>query len=257
MSRRLLPAAWLLAAVTFGQRPEFVKIPAGSFMMGCDPSYACAEVLPLRRVEFDRPFWMGRTEVTVKQFSAFVKATGYQTDAEKAKEARTWKTPGFRVSGNQPVVLVTLNDATAYCGWIGSRVPSEAEWAYAARAGATTHHYWGEEIDARFLWYRANSDGRPHPVGRKRPNTWGLYDVEGNVWEWVTGAPPHTSVRKEGFGSIRGGSWITCPEPHPPLNGRRARQIGLSVTFESLKIQHFNPTWRRYDAGFRCARPER
>jgi len=257
MSRRWLRCVpLLLSAAAAAQRPEFVKIPAGSFMMGCVPEDACAEVLPVRRVEFDRPYWMGKTEVTVRQFKAFVKATGYRTDAEKAGDGRTWKTPEFRVSGDQPVVYVTLNDAAAYCGWIGGRVPSEAEWEYAARAGATTHHFWGEEMDARYLWYRENAGGHPRPVGRKLPNRWGLYDVEGNVWEWVTGAPPHTSVRREGFGSVRGGSWITCPEPYPPKAGRRGRQIGLSVPFESLKVQHFKPDWRRHDAGFRCARSE-
>jgi formylglycine-generating enzyme required for sulfatase activity len=245
----------VLAAAALGQRPQFVKIPPGSFEMGCVKEDGCSEVLPRRRVEFDRPFWMAQTEVTVGQYRAFVKATGYRTDAETAGDVRTWKNPGFRVAGAQPVVYMTLNDAEAYCQWIGARVPGEAEWEYAARAGTATHHYWGEEIDGRFLWYRENSGGHPHPVGKKPPNAWGLRDVEGNVWEWVTGAGPHTSVRTAGYGSLRGGSFVTCPEPYAPINGRRQRMIGLTVPFSNTRFQQFNRSWRRDDAGFRCARP--
>jgi formylglycine-generating enzyme required for sulfatase activity len=233
---------------------QFVQVPAGSFVMGCPSEDGCSEVLPRRLVEFTRPYHVNKTEVTLEQFRAFVEATGYRTDAEQAGDARTWRNPDFRLRAEQPVVFVTLNDAAAYCRWIGGRVPSEAEWEYAARAGATTRHFWGDEIDGRFLWYRENSNGEPQPVARKRPNNWGLYDVEGNVWEWVAGGGPHTSIGKEGFGSVRGGGFMTCPEPYPPKNGRRQFQIGLSVPFEGGRIQHFNPTWRRHDGGFRCAK---
>jgi formylglycine-generating enzyme required for sulfatase activity len=247
----------LAPAAACAQRGGFVRVPVGSFLFGCSPELPCAETFPKRRIEFDRPFWMGKTEVTVNEFRSFVKATGYRTDAEKAGEARTWKSPGFRVSGHRPVIYMTLNDAAAYCGWIGARVPTEAEWEYAARAGTTTYHYWGEEIDGRYLWYFENSNGRPQPVGRKLPNAWGLYDVEGNAFEWVTASPPHSSVTKEGFGSIRGGSWITCPEPYPPTKeGRRYRHIGLSIPLDIFKGGDFPAGFRRYDTGFRCARSE-
>ncbi len=212
MSRFLVSAAWLLAAVAFAQRPEFVKIPAGSFMMGCDPRYACAEVLPMRRVEFDHPFWMGRTEVTVKQFGAFVKATGYVTEAEKAKETRTWKAPGFRVAGNWPVVLVTLNDATAYCEWIGARVPSEAEWEYAARSGATTHHYWGEEID---VMCPAPLCGRPEWEGLIQ----GARVVFGHITPTgigATAAERRRSAKRVSAESSRRGRPARCTSPEQP-----------------------------------------
>ena len=141
--------------------------------MGCDAALPCAESLPRKRVEFDHPFQMSATEVTVSQFRKFVNATGYRTDAEKAGEIHTWRAPGFPLRGNQPVVFMSLNDAKAYCESIGARVPLETEWEYAARAGSTTYHYWGEEIDDRYLWYFNNTDQRPEPVGRKLPNALG------------------------------------------------------------------------------------
>lgn len=244
----------LVAGSAVAQKPLFVEIPAGSFIMGCDPEWACAESLPKKRVEFPRPFRMAKTEVTVAEFRAFVKATGYRTDAEKAGEVHTWQSPGFKLSATQPVVFMSLNDAKAYCESIGARVPFEAEWEYAARAGSTTHHYWGEEIDDRYLWYFNNTDQRPEPVGRKRPNAWGLYDVEGNAMEWVRGGGPHSSITREGAGSVRGGSYASCPEPYPPKNGLRQRAIGLGPTFPGFRNSNFRPDERRFDYGIRCAR---
>jgi formylglycine-generating enzyme required for sulfatase activity len=252
MMRALLVFA--LAGAAFAQKPVFVDIPAGSFIMGCDPAWPCADSLPRQKVDFDRPFKIERTEVTVSQFRAFVNAAGYRTDAEKSGNARTWRSPGFPLGNQQPVVFMSLNDAKAYCGFIGARVPSEAEWEYAARAGSTTYHYWGEEIDDSYLWYFNNTDERPEPVGRKRPNAWGLYDVEGNAMEWVLGGGPHSSVTREGTGTVRGGSYASCPEPYPPEKGLRQRAIGLGPTFPGFSNSNFRPDERRFDYGIRCAK---
>lgn len=249
-------AALVLAAASMfaADKPRFVEIPAGWFVLGCPPEQKCAEGLPRRTVTFDAPFEMAATETTVREFREFVRATGYRTEAERAGEERTWKTPGFGVRPEQPVVYMTMNDAEAYCAWVGGRLPTESEWEYAARAGATTAHYWGDEIDDRYLWYRNNSGWRPRAVGKKLPNRWGLYDVEGNAWEWVTGQGAHTSVTLPGNGTIRGGGWMTCPEPYPPEDGVRTRQISLSVPFDGFARQNFKADWRRDDSGFRCAR---
>ncbi len=244
----------VFAATAAGQKTEFVTIPAGSFVMGCDPAQPCAKSLPKKLVTIERPFQMAKYEVTVRQFRAFVRATGYRTDAEKVGEARTWRTPGFRLSNRQPVVFMSLHDATAYCEFIGARVPVEAEWEYAARAGATTFHYWGDEIDDRYLWYFNNTDERPMPVGRKLPNAWGLYDMEGNAMEWVRDGGPHSSITRAGAGSVRGGSYAMCPEPYPPVNGVRQRFISLGPTFPQFENSNFRPEERRYDYGIRCAR---
>ena len=236
----------LLLLFAFAHPPTFVTIPAGSFIMGCDPDEPCAETLPKQRVTFDRPFQMTRTEITVDQFRTFVKATGYRTEAEKASDPLNWRAPGFPLRGNQPVVFMTLNDAEAYCSSIGARVPTQAEWEYAARAGSTTFHYWGEEIDDRYLWYFNNTDQHPEPVARKRPNAWGLHDIEGNAAEWVT-------VDK--VGSIRGGSYASCPEPYSPVKGRRQRGISLGPTFPQYKNSNFRRDERRFDFGIRCVKP--
>jgi formylglycine-generating enzyme required for sulfatase activity len=235
------------------QQPTFIRIPAGSFIMGCDAVLPCAESLPRKRVEFDRPFEISATEITVSQFRKFVSATGYRTDAEKAGEIRNWRAPGFRLGGSQPVVFMSLNDAKAYCESIGARVPLENEWEYAARAGSTTYHYWGEEIDERYLWYFNNTDERPEPVGRKLPNAWGLYDMEGNAMEWVQRGP-HSSITRDNAGSVRGGSYATCPEPYPPAKGQRQRALGLGPTFPGFKNSSFRPEERRFDYGIRCAK---
>jgi formylglycine-generating enzyme required for sulfatase activity len=241
------------ATLALAQSSEFVTIPAGSFVMGCEPVQPCSKSLPKKLVGIEQ-FQMSKYEVTFGQFRAFVKATGYTTDAERAGDARTWRSPGFTLSKDQPVVFMSLNDATAYCTFIGARVPFEAEWEYAARAGSSTPHYWGEEIDDRYLWYFNNTDERPMPVGRKLPNAWGLFDSEGNAMEWVRDVGPHSSITRAGAGSLHGGSYATCPEPYPPVRGVRQRFIWLGPAFPGFENSNFRADERRFDFGIRCAR---
>jgi formylglycine-generating enzyme required for sulfatase activity len=242
------------AAVAVAQTPEFVTIPAGSFVMGCEPAQPCAKSLPKKQVTIERPFQLSKYEITVGQFRAFVKATGYRTDAEKSGDLRNWESPGFALSRRQPVVFMSLNDATAYCASIGARVPFEAEWEYAARAGSVTQHYWGDEIDDRYLWFFNNTDEHPMPVGRKLPNAWGLFDMEGNAMEWVRDGGPHSSITRAGGGSLRGGSYAMCPEPFPPNQGIRQRFISLGPTFPGFENSSFRREERRFDFGIRCAK---
>ena len=218
---RLLVALILFSVSARAQRPEFVRIPPGDL-------------------------WMARTEVTIGHFRAFVRATGYRTAAEKAGALRTWLSPGFKTDSRQPVVYVTPKDAAAYCEWIGARLPTDAEWEHAARAGSTTRHYWGDALDPRYLWYRANSRGRPQPVGRKRPNAWGLYDVEGNVWEWSL-SPPE---KGEPTANRRGGSWVDCENIEGAPGKPGSPLIALSKCYKvPIRLDH-----RYDDIGFRCAR---
>jgi formylglycine-generating enzyme required for sulfatase activity len=212
---------------------EFVKIPPGSFLMG---SKEDGEEMPIHRVRISKSFYIGKTEVTVRQFRAFTEATGYETDAEKERWAWTrtgprdwdpehlicwWNLP-FTQSEDDPASCISWHDAMEFCKWLSGktnmqvRLPSEAEWEYACRAGTTTD-YAGDL--GEMAWYRYNSRHRTQPVAQKKPNSWGLYDMHGNVWEWCLdmwhsgyeGAPADGSPWTEAkhFEPVmRGGSFI-------------------------------------------------
>lgn len=229
---RIATLGLLTCAAVFAEEPRFVRIPAGSF----------------ENVRFEKPFWMSKTEVTVEQFAAFVKATGYRTAAEQANSQRTWRAPGFKLERKQPVVYVTPTDAARYCESIGGRLPTDAEWEYAARADATTRHYWGDKIDGRYLWYRVNSDDRPRAVGKKRPNAWGLYDVEGNVWEWsISGL-----IDGKEHANRRGSSWVSCDEIASAPGQPPGKPMSISKSYKiPVSSDH-----RYDDIGFRCVRSE-
>ena len=172
---------------------EFVYIPAGEFMMG---SNAADDQKPAHKVQISKPFYLGKYEVTVGQFRKFVEATGYQTDAEKegwgnswngkefVQTRVSWRDPGFQQSDNHPVVMVSYNDATAFAKWMGGRLPTEAEWEYAARAGVKGD--FSGDLDA-VAWHKGNlkPEDRTQTVGQKAPNAWGLHDMFGNVWERI------------------------------------------------------------------------
>jgi formylglycine-generating enzyme required for sulfatase activity len=201
--------------------PETVAIAAGRFIMGTpenDPeNWSPAREGPQHEVQFARPFAMGRYEVTRAQFAAFVAAAGEiggdcldwnsQTWVPDAK--RDWRNPGFAQTDRDPVVCVSWKEAKAYTRWLSAktgqnwRLPTEAEWEYAARAGTTTRRYWGDSADegcahanvADQALKRALGtepavncdDGFVHtaPAGSLRPNAWGLHDMLGNAWEWT------------------------------------------------------------------------
>jgi formylglycine-generating enzyme required for sulfatase activity len=171
--------------------------------MGCESVEGAQPVHSVRL----RSFELARTEVTVEQFRAFTDATGYRTDAEKVTErgsgawsinvtnghwsfaAISWRQPGFAASDRDPAVCLSWNDAIAFCRWLSEvtgdayRLPTEAEWEYAARADTEAVKLAGAAL-AQVAWYVENSEGRTHPVGEKQANAWGLHDMLGNAWEW-------------------------------------------------------------------------
>ena len=215
--------------------PQMVVVPAGSYQMG-SPLHEKGRYDnegPPHAVTISQPFAVGVYEVTRKEFSQFV-ATGYSAGNSctvwKRRMRRwlrqgrmNWRTPGFQQTERDPVVCVSWEDAQAYVAWLKQntgkayRLLSEAEWEYVARAGTRTQYWWGDMIEAS----QANYDldrGRTVPVGSFRPNAFGLYDVHGNVSEWVQdcwnsgyrGAPSDGQAWEQGcryYRVLRGGSW--------------------------------------------------
>jgi hypothetical protein len=174
---------------------DFVKIPAGTFMMGTPEKEADREPDEIQhKVTITRGFWIGKFEVTNAQFRRF--SPGHVSGSN----------PDDPCNGDDyPVSYVTWDDAAAFCKWASEktgkaiRLPTEAEWEYAARAGTTTPYSFGDNRDELkyYAWFLDNAKGKTHPVGQLRPNSWGLYDVHGNVAEWCAdfdGRYPTTAV---------------------------------------------------------------
>jgi formylglycine-generating enzyme required for sulfatase activity len=162
--------------------PEMVLIPAGSFMMGNPSGEGEGNEHPQHKVSVDS-FYMGKYEVTFEQYDIFCQQTGRSTPSNSG-----WG------RGNRPVINVSWNDAVAFCDWLSKmtgkkyRLPTEAEWEYACRAGTNSKYSFGNSTGDLGLygWYDGNSGGKTHPVGSLRPNPWGLHDMHGNVFEWCS-----------------------------------------------------------------------
>ena len=198
--------------------PELVAIPGGSFIMGCtagwdDSTGGCrSNEFPSHTVDI-KAFRLGRYEVTVGQFKHFVNETNYLTVAEQNNQgcsiadsanpgswvmstSTNWRKPGFVQTDSHPVVCISWKDTQQYITWLNTktqnkyRLPSEAEWEYAARANKVTAFYWGSKGDRRFANYQgvAKNDtwSNTAPVGRYASNDFGLHDVSGNAWEWTS-----------------------------------------------------------------------
>ena len=216
---------------------------------------------PAHKVAISQSFWMGKHEVTVGQFRCFVEATNYKTDAEKGKpwkgafvftdrhpmmaEDASWRNPHFKQSDDHPVVCVSWNDARGFADWLNVtdkarpagasyRLPTEAEWEYACRAGTSTWYQWGDDPGKGKGWCNGGDltakmrfpdftvfhwdDGFLYtaPVGSFKANAFGLHDMHGNVWEWCEDryGPYREGNQTDPTGAedgvlrvVRGGSW--------------------------------------------------
>jgi formylglycine-generating enzyme required for sulfatase activity len=203
--------------------PEMVVVPAGEFMMGwpdTEKGYSDNEG-PQHKVTIARPFAVARFELTFAEWDYCV-ADG---DCPRGIRASGWG------RGRQPAVNVSWDDAQRYVAWLSRktgksyRLLSEAEWEYAARAGTTTRYSFADDEAelGQYAWYGGNSDKQAHPVGEKAPNAFGVFDMHGNVWEWVEdcyhddyeGAPVDGAAWTTGgcgFRVVRGGSWGSDPQ---------------------------------------------
>jgi len=216
--------------------PEMVVVPAGEFNMGSPESEngRTSDEGPVHRVSVRQPFAIGKYEVTRGQYAEFVNATERKSDGcwiydgiWKVDSARNWRSPGYSQTDEDPVACVSYEDAKAYNAWLSRetghayRLPSEAEWEYAARAGTTTRYHFGNDINSSRANY-GRDKGKTVPVGRYPSNAFGLHDVHGNLWEWTedcwnesyAGAPSNTNVWTAGncrFRVLRGGSWDSVP----------------------------------------------
>lgn len=254
--------------------PRFVRIPSGRFSMGA--ADGDADERPAHVVELDA-FQIGVYPVTQDQYAEFVQATGHRAPALREmplivtretedafrdlSAAYAWRgSEPPRGLGHHPVTLVTVQDALAYCAWLSGylghaiRLPTEAEWECAARGGLEGRRYpWGDDVDpsrANFLPDRALKAHRgTEPVGRYEPNAFGLYDMSGNVWEWVADwyaaeayqEQPRRNPRGPASGVlriVRGGSWVTddvsqlaCAHRHKVPEDTYAYSIGFRVAY--------------------------
>jgi formylglycine-generating enzyme required for sulfatase activity len=281
----LAGVAVLLAGCQRTQKPleDMVLIKGGTFLMGTD--HGLPYEGPVHRVTV-HSFWMDRYEITNRKFQQFVEATHYVTEAEKygwsgvffpekhewtPTQGADWRHPEGPNSSienrwNYPVVHVSWNDAQAYTRWAGKRLPTEAEWEWAARGGLNGAEYaWGNELtpNGRFMantWQGVfpskdeGSDGFVSiaPVGSFPPNGYGLHDITGNVWEWTSdwfggdyfgrsaGAVDPVGPVGGSEKVIRGGSWM-CSENY--CSGYRVAARQKSAMDSGLN-----------NVGFRCVK---
>ncbi len=260
---------------------EMMRIPAGEFLMGSDGSDK--EVFDNEKLKHKvtvRAFSLAKYEITKGQYAAFVKDQGYYPSGQSCYSYKNglwgyqpgadWRKPGFPQDDSHPVVCVSLGDALAYIDWLNHktgqtfRLPTEAEWEYAARAGTNASRFWGDNPDAAcryanvadltakqaFSWDSVFNctDGFAYtaPVGSFQPNAFHLYDMLGNVWEWTCSAYQDkygddeknciSNNHANGRRAVRGGAWYNIPQ-----DVRSANRSRLA------------PTLRLNNLGFRLA----
>lgn len=222
---------------------QFCLIPTGQFVMGSPPDEAGrhGDEGPQHEVTISKPFYFGQYEVTQKQWLALM-------DHNPSL---------FAGKMNNPVEQVTWNETQAYIEKLNAlgigtfRLPTEAEWEHACRAGTQTRFHWGDDPDYelvyQYSWFNPITHAKTQPVGQKKPNPWGLYDITGNVWEWCQDwkgpytADAKTDPRGPATGEVkcfRGSSWYDIPAMHRSANrhGHAVDERYSTVGFRLVKV---------------------
>ncbi len=270
---------------------HMVPVKGGEFTMGSPSSEddRGKDEGPQVKVKIE-PFWMGKYEVTWDEYGPFMitAVDRYKDGAKKVRseddtmvDAVSMPTPPYTEMsfgmGQEgfPAISMTQHAASKYCQWLSAqtghfyRLPTEAEWEYACRAGTNTAYSFGDEIDdlEDYGWFYDNSDGKYQPVGELKPNPWGLYDMHGNVMEWTCDqydpgfyamlssgvVSPHNPIRTLYPTATRGGGWDDDPETL-----RSAARMGSSPNWKDRDPQLPKSIWYHTDAqwlGFRLVRP--
>jgi len=222
-------------------------IPAGEFMMGSEKDGQ----KPIHRVSLDA-YYLDKFEVTFARYDAFCDATGRAKPPDTRSGHQSNSKPSDKGWGRdkRPVIWISWLDAKAYCEWAGKRLPTEAEWESACRAGSVATYCFGEDqgLLGSYAWYKTNSGGMTHPVGTKKPNGLGLYDMHGNVWEWCA------DWYSGGYYAVS-----QLNNPKGPSSGEYRMMRGGSWFFDydrlGSTVRFFNePDFRDSNTGCRCAK---
>jgi formylglycine-generating enzyme required for sulfatase activity len=261
---------------------EMLPIPGGGFSMGTpdsEPGHRKDES-PQRKVTVD-PFWMGAREVTWDEYRLFMFSQMAKEDVNKdavvdaiSRPTRPYVEMSFGMGINgYPAISMTQHAANKYAEWLSAktgqfyRLPTEAEWEYACRAGTTTAYSFGDDASklGDYAWFGDNTDGKYQLVGKKKPNPWGLYDMHGNVMEWTLdqynpagyaglGTDNPWNVSTEPYPqAVRGGAWTD-----PATELRCGSRIGSDPSWKQQDPQLPKSIWYHTDAqslGFRLVRP--
>ncbi len=269
---------------------EMVPIPAGIFVMGSPASESgrLEDEGPQHETRI-RAFWMSKTEITWDQYDVFAFSLDLKKDRPQTTpatpagaDAMTRPTPPYADEshgygkGDQPAISITHHAAMEFCRWLSVktgktyRLPTEAEWEYACRAGAKSAYSFGDDANkiGEYAWYLANSNEGPHGVGKKKPNAWGLFDMHGNVAEWCLDhydknfysqlktsavSPVLLPTEKRYPHVARGGSW-----DDEAVKLRCAARRGSTPAWSRRDPQSPQSIWWHTDAtevGFRIIRP--
>jgi len=246
------PAQAQQKKITGEDGAPMVLVPAGEFTMGSNDG--SDDEKPVHQVYLDA-YYLDKYEVTVGQYAKFLKATGFNGPP-------MWATMDQPSHQKRPIVNVDWSDASNYCEWAGKRLPTEAEWEKAARGTDGRIYPWGNEppntLRANYGQEKWNNHTALVPVGQLKDgkSPYEIYDLAGNVWEWVSDwydpdyyatSPPQNPKGPENgkYRVLRGGSWDLAPEHL--RSTRRDFNIPLAPTYES-------PAYRNFNSGFRCAK---